>query len=230
MKPAPHRHALLMSPCGRRAGVVVGLDPTTGPALLHPVTEWHPFFSGHFAVAVGFRKLQPAHLPHEDHAAPSRPCPVRGLGAPAIRRRTEDLEPDVRLRRHLQYLDRSREDRGGGSIAVLCRDDIAQCVLQDRSRRRLPRRARSLGPGGIWRPQAQPEQQCESRYVSSSTHSFPLLRTTEVYVRLRQAARHTPPPTRPPRPIPEDLEALVFSEGCLELTIRKNATVSNDHA
>jgi hypothetical protein len=193
MKPAPHRHALLISPCGRRAGVA-GLDPTTGPVLLHPITEWHPFLSGHFAVAVGFRKLQPAYLSHEDHAAPSRPCPVRGSGAPSVRRRAEDLEPDVRLRRHLQYLDRSREDRVGDSIAVLCRDDIAQSVLQDRSGRRLPRRARILGPGGMGRPQAQAEQQCESRYVSSSTHSFPLLRPTRCTCACgkQRATRHLP--------------------------------------
>jgi hypothetical protein len=49
-------------------------------------------------------------------------------------------------------------------------------------------------------------------------------------MRLRQAARHTPPTARPPRPCAEDLEALLFSKECVKLTIRKNATVSNDHA
>ena len=61
--PAPQRHALLISPCGRRAGVFTGLDPASGAALLHPVTEWHPFRSRHLAVAVGFRKLRPFTCP-----------------------------------------------------------------------------------------------------------------------------------------------------------------------
>src|SRR4051812_17816562 len=96
MTPAAHLHALLISPCGRRAGVVPGFEPTTGPTLLHPVTEWHPFFSGHLAVAVGFGKLAPAHLPYEDHAASPGSCPVRGLGAPAARGCAQNLELDVR--------------------------------------------------------------------------------------------------------------------------------------
>ena len=76
----------------------LGLAPTTGPALLHPVTERHPLLSGHFAVAIGSREARPRSPANEHHAAPSGPRLVGGLRPPATRRGAEDLDLDVGFR------------------------------------------------------------------------------------------------------------------------------------
>ena len=212
MTPAPQRHALLIRPCGRRAGLASlpcsdyrsGLTPSghrAAPSPLQPSRRRHRF--------EGTRS--PLSLPTNT----TQLRPGRALWV-ALARQPLEVTPRIWTLTSDPGLTRSAstELAKPGCVArylscaattflnvVLRIEAGVDCHVALAA---LSRRQREQHPGS---------ERARDRDVSSSTHSSSLLRRKRCTCALRQAAR--PHATSPLAPAPRNrsLEAFLFSEG-----------------
>ena len=203
MTPAPHRQALLIRPCGRRAGSSwLGSDYRLRPYSIRSQsgTLSSPAISPSPSV---FGSSSPLTCP--TNITQLRPGRARCV---ALARQPFGVAPriwslHVGLRLHLQHLDRSRED---GWVSRYCPAPRRHCAMHSSgsmpasiatTRSQLWARAASAPHRGSTRAAERKPCMCPARRIASSCSG-----QREVYVRLRQSREmkpHTSPPARPPR-------------------------------